>query len=500
MYRLIAKQLIFCPKKTIALMVIEPNYLVAQRLEKLCCSVFLASVVSACGIPAYQPDTTAERAEPVIPLVEKIERLSPWAIPESALDQVDGRTELGLHDNPPNNIRLPKFPAVANDDIWTDIADKQIFANRITHPRVAAMLGRYANNQRYFDRILKNAELYMPYVVRRLKERKLPPELALLPFIESAYDPFVYSHSAAAGLWQFIPSTARHVGLKQNWWYDGRRDIVKSTAAALQYLEYLYDRFDHDWLLALAAYNGGEGRVARAIQKNSALGKSSDYWSLRLSPETQAYVPKFLALAHVVTNPEIYGLSFQTLTKRPNIDIVVLHRPIDLNHAADMAGIETELLYRLNPGLKQWATPPGGPFSLVLPLDVVEDFKNNIASAPESDWLPATLYIVKPGDTLGHIAANHHIPLASLIEINQLQSPLIRVGKNLKIPGTGTYKSGTLPPFAHGASTYQVRKGDTLWDIAKKYRVPLSLLIAWNELSTTDILQPGRKLKLYPRS
>ncbi|RLA47595.1 MAG: hypothetical protein DRR06_02070 [Gammaproteobacteria bacterium] len=268
------------------------------------------------------------------------------------------------------------------ENLWVQLANNQHFADNGAHPRIDRYLRRYTNNQAYFDRTMKRAFLYMPYISAQIKERGLPAELVLLPFIESAYNPFAYSSGGAAGLWQFMPSTAKALGLTRSSWYDGRRDVIASTKAALTYLEYLHKRFDGDWLIALAAYNGGEGRLSRAIRENRSKGLKTDYWSLNLSKETEAYIPHFLALTRVITNTGTYGVNIPHLDNDINFSITKLEKPIDLQRAAKLAGIEVDTLYMLNPGLLRKAIPPSGSFNLILPTRAATTLKARSTSGP----------------------------------------------------------------------------------------------------------------------
>ena len=207
----------------------------------------------------------------------------------------------------------------------------------------------YASNPEYLERAFGRAELYLYHIVAEIESRGMPLELALLPVVESAFEPYAYSRARAAGMWQFIPGTGSRFGLKQNWWYDGRRDVVESTRAALDYLQHLHDEFNGDWLLAVAAYNCGESRVAREFRKNIAAGKPVDFWSLKLPAETRAYVPKLLAMKRLVADPDLYGLAFSAIANQPYFARVETDGQIDLKIAAEIAGITDEELYELNP-------------------------------------------------------------------------------------------------------------------------------------------------------
>ena len=249
----------------------------------------------------------------------------------------------------------------------------------------------------------------------------MPAEIALLPIVESAYDPFAYSHGRAAGLWQFVPATGKRFGLKQDWWYDGRRDILDSTAAALDYLQYLHKRFKGDWLLALAAYNSGEGTVSKAQRKNRKKGKPVGFWDLALPGETRDYVPKLIALKQLVATPSVYGIKLEGVPNRPYFAVVETAAQIDLAVAADLAGLELDKLYRLNPGFNQWATSPDGPHRLLIPVDQADMFRQAVADNELDRWLHHLP--VRAGDTVFVPAGMVHAILEGIIaaEIQRLE-------------------------------------------------------------------------------
>ena len=217
------------------------------------------------------------------------------------------------------------------------------------------------------------AQRYLPFIIDELERRELPMELALLPIVESAFDPFAYSHGRAAGLWQMIPGTARRFGVRQNWWYDGRRDIVDSTHAALDYLTYLHDLMDGDWPHAIASYNSGEGNVLRAIKRNRASSKPTDFWNLSLSRETSAYVPRLMALVEIVRDPDAFDLTLPELVLEPQFAVADIGGQLDLALAAELAGMDLDTLYSYNAGNNRWATDPDGPHRLILPVGLADD-------------------------------------------------------------------------------------------------------------------------------
>ena len=249
----------------------------------------------------------------------------------------------------------------------------------------------YANNPEYLDRVFGRAGPYLYHIVGEIEARQMPLELALLPVVESAFEPYAYSRARASGLWQFIPPTGSRFGLKQNWWYDGRRDVTESTRAALDYLQFLHDEFD-DWLLAVAAYNCGEANVARAVRANAAAGRPTDFFSIsaRLPKETRAYVPKLLAMARLFLSPQDYGIEFSTLPNEPYFVSVDTLGQIDMKLAADLAGISYDELYTLNPAFHRWATDPAGPHRLLVPTDTAELFTESVRQLTPDERMRVT--------------------------------------------------------------------------------------------------------------
>ncbi len=260
------------------------------------------------------------------------------------------------------------------------------------HTAIDRELEWYAGNPDYLGRAFSRADLYLYHIVTELEARGMPLELALLPVVESAFEPYAYSRSSASGLWQFIPGTGSRYNLKQDWWYDGRRDVIESTRAALDYLQALNTEFNGDWLLAIAAYNCGEMNVERAVARNQAAGLPTDFWNLKLPAETRAYVPKLLAMGRVVAHPENYGLSFNKIPNQPYFAKVDTKGQISMHVAAEIAGLSDAELYELNPAFHRWATDPAGPYSLLVPADTAEAFRSqrhraHRRAAPEREHL-----------------------------------------------------------------------------------------------------------------
>jgi len=400
------------------------------------------------------------------------------------------------------------------DDVWVRLRNNFSLDLDIDNKAIRQQRNWYAKHPEYFERVARRAERYLYYVAHAIEAQGLPAELALLPIVESAYDPFAYSHGRASGMWQFIPATGKGFGLEQNWWYDGRRDVVKSTDAALKYLSQLHKRFDDDWLLALAAYNSGGGNVNKAIRKNRKRGKATDFWSLQLPKETQAYVPKMIALAQILNDPERYGVKFPVIADQPYFATVDVGSQIDLAQAADLAGIELDELYLLNPGFNQWATSPDGPHQLNVPVDKADSFALKLAELPKEKRINWVRYIIKSGDTLSTIAARYRTTSKALRQINDIRGNNIRAGKPLFVPvaskGSEQYvlsaterlksKQNRTSLSGRVKQIHIAQAGDSFWKIARRYGVNTRDVARWNNLGTTDTLRVGQKLVIWNKA
>lgn len=397
---------------------------------------------------------------------------------------------------------LPEDDALALEDgaFWQDVREG---FSLTTGPRAAVsrQIRFYTRKPGQVESVLQRGELYLAYIHAELKKRDFPGELLLLPFVESGYNPYAYSHGHAAGLWQFIPGTGKRYGLKQDWWYDGRRDIVASTNAALNYLDRLQNDFDGDWLLALAAYNAGEGTVQQAIKRNERRGRPTDFWHLDLPRETTEYVPRLLAISAIIKDPEKYDVHLEPVDDAPTFTVVDTHAQIDLAVAADLANMDTKELQQLNPGFNRWATHPEGPYRLVVPVEKSAVFKENLAVLPASQRVKWLRHKVRRGETLSHLAYRYATTIAVLRSTNGLRSNTIRTGQHLLIPvaakNNTRYASlvGTPSAPATGKGIkYRVRSGDSLWVIAHSYNVSVRELARWNHLASDALIKPGQQI------
>ena len=378
-------------------------------------------------------------------------------------------------------------------------------------PAVERERAWYTRNQSYLDRVFTRADLYLYHIVGELEARGMPAELALLPIVESAYDPFAYSHGRASGLWQIIPGTGKRLGLEQNWWFDGRRDVLESTRAALDYLEDLHRQFDGDWLLAVAGYNSGEGNVARALKKAAAAGKPQDFWGIKsyLPPETRTYVPRLLAIAALVGDPGASGVTLPELSNEPRFAVVETGGQIDIALAAELAGMETDALYALNPGFNRWATDPDGPHRLLMPTSQAPEFATALAALGERERVQWTRHKVKAGETVGGIAERYQTTPAVLRQVNGFRGNTIRAGDYLMIP-TATQSLASYTQSADSRAARQqstprngerrehvVQSGESLWSISRAYGVDVRKLASWNAMAPGDTLNVGRELVIW---
>lgn len=408
----------------------------------------------------------------------------------------------------------PRHPAMtaeahSEDDLWARLR-RNLRLQEIEHGRIQAELRRYHNRQSFFSLIADNGEPYLHHIVDTIEARDLPGELAALAAVESAFQPFGYSHGRASGIWQFIPGTGRRYGLAQNWWYDGRRDVLESTRAALDYLEYLHDYFDGDWLLAMAAYNAGEGTVRYAMRRNERRDRPTDYWHLDLPAQTMAYVPRILAVSKVLAAPEHHGVALREIPNRPALEVVELDGQIDLARAAELADLPVRTIYRYNPALNRWATPPDGPHRLLLPAERAEDFRTALAGLDPGERVRWTRHRVQRGETLIDIAQRYNTTVDALQRINRISGSIIRAGEHLLVATASNPESAyTLSQRNRLHATqsqgepgreridYRVQPGDSLWRIAQQHGVSVRKLASWNGMAPADTLRPGQTLAIW---
>ncbi|MDF1760392.1 MAG: LysM peptidoglycan-binding domain-containing protein [Coxiellaceae bacterium] len=367
----------------------------------------------------------------------------------------------------------------------------------------------FEHNHYYINELVDNAGPYLYYIYEQTQLRHMPAEIALIPMVESGFNPFVYSRKGATGLWQMMPGTASGFGLSINWWYDGRRDIVASTKAALDYLDYLHNFFNNDWLLAIAAYDSGEGTVQRALRFNKKHHRSTDFWSLPLPHETRDYVPKLLALSAILSTPGHYNVPVAAIPNHAYFAKIDMQSQIGIAQAAKLAGVDKQVMRELNPGFRRWATLPDEPYSLLLPRDKLPTFKQGLSEIADSDRVTWQHHTVLNGETLSEIALHYHTKAATLRQVNNMASSRIRVKQSLLVPLTMSGKFDQLDiDLQHGAiaedklpgprrKMHHVKSNDSMWTIASRYGVTVSELEFWNGLSYNTKLHKNDKLIIW---
>ncbi len=355
----------------------------------------------------------------------------------SAADLEINRTHLSPGVNTPSaSPQQPGQSSIASApaaDIWTRIRAGFVFP-AVDPVVVRTYIDEYTKHPILLKQLLQRGEPYLFHIITRLEQNHMPTELALLPVVESAFDPFATSLAGAAGIWQLMPETAAYVGLYQDWWYDGRRDIIASTDAALDYLGQLHERFDDDWLLTLAAYNAGSTRVIRAMRKNREAGKPDDFWHLSLPAETRSYVPKLIALRMIIENPSDYNISLPTLSDTRYFSNVELRGQIELRVAAELAGIPLATLQRLNPGYDRSITPPDSTHTLLFPKSVAHVFRERVARLPHDQRVRSVRHRIRTGDNLSTIAQQYRTTVSALRKVNRLKGSKIIAGEFLMVP------------------------------------------------------------------
>jgi membrane-bound lytic murein transglycosylase D len=400
------------------------------------------------------------------------------------------------------------------DNLWAHIRKGYQLNSDIPtigEQRINDLINRYRKHPKDIRQQTEQASPYLHHIVSELEKNNMPTELALLPFVESRFDPFAYSSGRASGLWQFIPVTGDRFKMKQTWWHDERRDVIKSTQAAIDYLQYLHRFFDNDWLLAIAAYNAGEGTVKRAIKRNRKAGKATDYWSLPLPKQTQFYLPKLFAWARIVNTPTHYALALAPIADTPVFTSIDVQSQIDLATFSDISGMDIKQVYALNPAYNRWATDPQAPHHLLVPVAKADDILAALQSHPVKNRMQWQRYTIKPNDALSLIATRFNTDTSSIKKANQLTSSRIRVGQTLLIP-----KPSKQAPFYQKSASqrlalrqrtsqkknrtkveYVTQSGDTLWGIAKIYKVKPSAIAYWNNMAERDVLKNKQTLVIW---
>ncbi len=466
---------------------VSPGARTRPRLKSLAAAT-LVVLATACAT------TQTERPE-----VDAVEQRNPADLPDPFSAVQEATRHLGNQlDREPRPPRPPH--------LWARVTERFEFAECPADSRSEQWARWYAGHDDYMQRVLDRARPWLYDIAGELERRQLPGELALLPIVESAYDPFAYSHGRAAGTWQFLSSTARERGIEINDFYDGRRDVWAATRGALDYLEYLYNKFG-DWNLALAAYNGGQGRVHRAVERNRRRGQATEWHALGLPQETLGYVPKLNGLGCLFQDPARFEFEIPVWDNRPRITRIELQGPVDIVALSAAADLDIVELVAINPGLNGHLTPPGGPHHLMVPAGRADRIRGLLEELDAEDMIVWREIRVRPGDTLSQLARRHNTTTRQLREANGLSGSFLRAGQTLRLAD-----NGRTPEDSPHADRYaqlerlqqrllptkrfqhQVRPGESLWVIARRYGVGVDDLKRWNGLGGNDLIRPGDRI------
>ena len=342
-----------------------------------------------------------------------------------------------------------------------------------------------------FEEYLNDSYYFLYFVIKELEKNNLPIELSILPYIESNYDPFSISPSGAVGMWQFMPRTGRLYELNKSWWSEDRHDPFKSTEAAIGYLKYLYQRFDGDIYLSIAAYNAGPSLVDKRINQNKKKGEDIDFWSLNLPTQTKNYVPKYIALRELILNPQKYGITLPNIPYESVVQKITIPGQVEILALSEYLEIKPELLYKLNAGYTKWASAPKDESIFFIPKEkyfLFSSEKNPFNKTNDINWISHT---VNKGDNLWDLAIKYDTEVDVIKEVNYLNNDLLSINDNLLIP-LGKTNSNNFIPY----EMYIVSEGDTLWSIAKKYNLNVNNLARMNSLNKNDYLQLGQQLSI----
>jgi membrane-bound lytic murein transglycosylase D len=418
------------------------------------------------------------------------------AIPPVPINE-DDIAGLGVREI--GDLRVQRDGPVAPGDLWQRMRRGFALAE-LESPLVVERQAWYAQRPQQIKIMVERSRRYLFHIVEELEKRGMPTELALLPMVESAFNPMAYSRAHASGLWQFIPGTGKRYELKQNMWYDGRRDIVDSTSAALDYLKDVYDMHG-DWHLALASYNWGENAVARAIEKNRRAGQPTDYLSLPMPRETRGYVPKLQALKNLIANPQAYGVTLLPIPNEPYFATVNKTRDIDVQLAARLAEMDVDEFVALNPGFSRPLIRTSVAPRIVLPADKVDTFHENLEKYDDKSLVSWKTYVPKKGENLEAIARKHGLTVAQLKEVNGIGARSRQVPNLLVVPIPGAEEKFSRLPLMYAPPIVKsnrsrtvvhiVRAGETEYGIARRYGVRVEDLKRWNRYAT---LQAGQRI------
>ncbi len=421
------------------------------------------------------------------------------ALPEPVANDIDTIDQQEIPADRSLGIitEAPELALEYPDSAWSRLRTSQVFTGYESNAAVLREIEYLSSRPDMIARFVARSEPFLVYVFDQLEQENLPLELAVLPYIESAYNAAATSRKGAAGLWQIMLGTARDLNVQQTIWYDGRRDLEESTASAISYLRFLSNKFEQDWLLSLAAYNAGHNKVRKLIERNQRQNKAATFWDLKLPKETKTYVPRFLAFLEILKHPEQYAIELPHIDNERVITSIDVARPVDISALNAKLGLAKNVLSSLNRGYIRDVTPPGKTsWALIVPNTVSAQASSTIAQMPVPDLSNHTLtHRIQRGETLSHIARRYGVKISHIQRINNLRSSRIRAGKKLTIPAPVLTAAGNNNEFI-GAGKHVVKRGESLWLIARRYDLSVSQISELNELDIGQPLMPGRILTI----
>ena len=375
--------------------------------------------------------------------------------------------------------------------VWQYLQENSELANYEIDEITQRYIDNHLKDKKLFNRYLENSTFYIYYVIQKLNEADLPVELALVPYIESNYDPFSISPSGAVGLWQFMPSTGRLYDLDKSWWQEDRHDPFLSTDAAVEYFDYLFKRFDDNLFHSLASYNAGPTLVESRIKRNIRLDKDPSFKNLRLPSQARSYIPKFVAIYEIVSNPEKYGVVLPEIPYRELVERVEINGQVEILAFSDFVGLKPEFVYKLNAGYTKWASAPGEKSIFYIPLEkanLINNDKDIFLQENKINWIT---HKIKRGDSLWELANKYDTRVEIIKKINFLDSDLLTLNDNLLIPLSQSENNNFIPFEVHVVS-----EGDSLWSIATRYKLTPKTIARNNNIEISSILRIGQQLNI----